>query len=416
MSSKKTNTVPSSSDTKPVDSSPARGLRLVYLSLARLPTEKAHGFQISKTCEALGELGVDVEVRHPWRRQGQGVRHRSVFDYYDVRETFRVKTLPNPDLTRWWVAFPAGGMLYRFLWTLFAVLGCRRGDGKVFFTRDVAFAYWLTLLGFPTALELHTIPKRFQRRLLQAIASRKSLRHVFPLTEQMQQRLVDDFGADPDHVTVLPDAVDLEVFGEDEARDACREKCGLPRDRKIVGYVGRFQTMGEEKGIPELLRTVSMVSRSHPEVLYLLVGGPMDVVAAYRKILEDCGVDEDRVKFVDRVPNNEVPAWIRSCDVVTIPWPFTEFSAYFTSPMKLFEYMAAGVPIVASRLPSLEEILEGGETVEWSEPGDVDSLAGALNTVLSDSGYGRRLAKQARQAVEIHTWEGRAQRIVDALT
>jgi glycosyltransferase involved in cell wall biosynthesis len=90
--------------------------------------------------------------------------------------------------------------------------------------------------------------------------------------------------------------------------------------------------------------------------------------------------------------------------VVTIPWPWTNFSAYYTSPLKLFEYMAAGVPIVASALPSLREVLRHDRNALLVEPGNPVSLAQGLQKVLSRSALADKIAERARVDVAKYTW------------
>ena len=141
----------------------------------------------------------------------------------------------------------------------------------------------------------------------------------------------------------------------------------------------------------------------------------MDAVPAYLELARRFGVSEKRLRFVDRVPNTEVPLWIRACDVVTIPWPWTEFSAYYTSPMKLFEYMAAGVPIVATDLPSIHEVLRHGENAWLVEPGNSEALAEGIHAVIENPELAKRLAEHARQEVEKYTWERRAASILSFL-
>ena len=142
----------------------------------------------------------------------------------------------------------------------------------------------------------------------------------------------------------------------------------------------------------------------------------MDAVSAYLNQADDLGLSRSAVRFIDRVPNAEVPYWIRACDVVTIPWAWTEFSAHYTSPLKLFEYMAAGVPIVASRLPSLGEILKHGENGWLVEPGDPVELATGIEDILSNDKRSAGLAKQAGIDVQSYSWSNRAARILKSLS
>jgi Glycosyl transferases group 1 len=94
----------------------------------------------------------------------------------------------------------------------------------------------------------------------------------------------------------------------------------------------------------------------------------------------EVGLDRQQLRFVDRVPTWEVPLWIRACDLVTVPWPWSEFSAYVTCPLKLFEYMAAERPIVASDLPSPRQIVRHGQDAWLVEPGDLQRWPAALPT------------------------------------
>jgi glycosyltransferase involved in cell wall biosynthesis len=154
------------------------------------------------------------------------------------------------------------------------------------------------------------------------------------------------------------------------------------------------------------MKDLSSVNGAEP--LLLCVGGPMDAVPAYLELARRIGIPQDRLRFADRVPNTEVPYWIRSCDVATIPWTWTEFSAYFTSPLKLFEYMAAGVPILATDLPSIREVLRHGENAWLVPPGDPKALAEGIQHLLENPDLAERLAQQARKDVRQYTWKRRA--------
>ncbi len=141
----------------------------------------------------------------------------------------------------------------------------------------------------------------------------------------------------------------------------------------------------------------------------------MSAVRDYLDRADAAGIPRRMLKFVDRVPNSEVPRVMKACDVCTIPWPWTEFSAYYTSPLKLFEYMASGVPIVASDLPSIKEILRHDENAWLVRPGDPLALAEGIRILLSDRNRAESLAKTAGKDVRSYTWEARAAQIIELI-
>jgi glycosyltransferase involved in cell wall biosynthesis len=235
------------------------------------------------------------------------------------------------------------------------------------------------------------------------------------LTSFIKERLITR-GFPAAKVQVLPDGVDLSLFENLPCKNECRKRLGLSLDCSIIGYIGRFKTLEMEKGIPELIQALPPLKGCNgKEPLLLCVGGPMDAVPAYLDLACRMGVPEYRLQFVDHVPSRAVPLWMSACDIVTIPWPWTEFSAYFTSPMKLFEYMAAGVPIVATDLPSLREVLRHGENAWLVEPGNPKAIAEAIEQLLREHHVGMLLANNARECVTSYSWENRARAILKAV-
>jgi glycosyltransferase involved in cell wall biosynthesis len=117
------------------------------------------------------------------------------------------------------------------------------------------------------------------------------------------------------------------------------------------------------------------------------------------------------VTFTGLVDPPNVRASLSRATMLALPNPASAISTRFTSPLKLFEYMAAGRPIVASDLPAFREVLVPGETAVLVTPGDPAALAGGLRRVLSDPELGARLATAARAAVRDYTWDRRAERL-----
>jgi glycosyltransferase involved in cell wall biosynthesis len=370
-------------------------------------------------CEAFAQTGVDVQLWHPYREQSDPeLRKQSVFEYYGIRPIFEVKTWRN------WDVVPLDSLLpgklftvlffaHAFVWGFYVALQARKEKGDFYFTRDSMTAYWLTKLGLPTVYEAHSVPKRVQRILLRRIAQRHALQLVVVLTSYIKEHFVK-LGFPAEKIVVLPDSVDLSLFENLPSREKCRERLGLPKDRPIIGYIGRFRTLDMEKGIPELVQAMGhLLSSNGKDPLLLCVGGPIDVVSGYFEIARRYGVSEANLQFVDRVPNGQVPLWLRAFDIAVAPFPHTEHYAYFMSPLKLFEYIAAGVPVVATDLPSIREVLHHDENAWLVEPGSAEALAKGIARVLQNDDLQTKMSVEARRSAKKYTWEQRTGAILN---
>ncbi len=393
-------------------------MRLTYVANARLPTEKAHGLQIMKTCEALAKAGVSVTLLHTKRHQKDPrLAAAAPFAYYDVEPRFDVVTLPNWDIVPMGDRLP--GPVYGPLYIAHAVWWARRAvshsvalDSDVVMTRDIPVAYWLARSGVPFVLELHAMPRYAQRWLLRRVIARQPRAVYIALTSFLKER-IEDLGASPDNTLVLPDAVDLSLFEDLSSKAQARADLGLASGAPIIGYVGRFQFLGAEKGIPDLIRALAKLRAKlgiAPQLL--LVGGPMEPAVAYRQIAKESGLPDDALQIVDRVPNREVPKWLAALDIAAAPYPTTDHYAYYVSPMKLFEYMAAGAPIISTDLPAMREVLKHGSNAWLVRPDSVDALTLGLEALLLNPEFAATLGARARDDAARFTWDKRAATII----
>jgi glycosyltransferase involved in cell wall biosynthesis len=146
--------------------------------------------------------------------------------------------------------------------------------------------------------------------------------------------------------------------------------------------------------------------------LVCVVGGTPADLDEFRALVVREGLS--RVHVAGYVPPGDVPLWLAAADVLALPNSGREvISARYTSPLKLYEYMAAERPIVASDLPSLREVLRHGHNAYLVAPDDPVALAAGLLAVLGNPHLAARLAEQARRDVEGHTWAARARGVVD---
>jgi len=232
---------------------------------------------------------------------------------------------------------------------------------------------------------------------------------IFVVSEADHRSLLER-GVEPERIVVNPNGVDAERFALG-GRSEIRTRHGIEADCIVFGFAGTF---GPWHGAPELARAFTQVAKGLPRAHLLLVGdGPeLDIT---RSIVRDAGLGAC-VTVTGQIPPSEVAAYLDACDVLVSPHvPLPDDIEFFGSPTKLFEYMAAGKPIIASRLGQIGDVLEHGVTAWLVEPGDVAGLAEALLGLAKDPEIRRELGTRARrQAVEHHGWQRNASRVVEA--
>jgi glycosyltransferase involved in cell wall biosynthesis len=153
-----------------------------------------------------------------------------------------------------------------------------------------------------------------------------------------------------------------------------------------------------------------------PEHKLTIVGGlpPEPDLERTRKLARDLEV-LDRVSFRGYLQPTELDAERQAADVFVVPLADSTMSRHFTSPLKLFEAMAASRPIVASDLPAIREVLTDNVNALLVPPGDPDALAKAIRRLASDDALGTRIAERSRQDVQQYSWDERGRKIAGIL-
>lgn len=217
-----------------------------------------------------------------------------------------------------------------------------------------------------------------------------------------------DWGVPPERMQVVANGVDIETFRPDVDSDAVRRQNGF--DGKIVlGFVGSFHYW---HGVDLLEELVQGLSTRFPEVRFLLVGnGPLR--EKLEKSFQQKGLTE-LVAFTGYVPHEKVPEYIAAMDVVIAPYPQMEF--FYFSPLKLFEYMATGKPVVASRIGQISEIIVDNENGMLFEAGDLHDLIQKSARLIENKDLREKIGKQARQSIEEkYSWKVNAKQILQVI-
>jgi len=383
-------------------------LRVLYFADIRFPLERANGIQTIETCHALARRGhfVGLVVRPDTQTPS-----RNPFEFYGLpllaRMSIEYAPVTGPPFARraGYLAFAIGRML-----------GASRADAVI--TRDLGVASALLRvprrLRPPVVYESHgyapdvaaalpgmipaanapsaTKVARLERR--EAFVWRNADGYVTitaGLADDLKQRL-----GERGTLAVVPDGTRIAV---DPGRAIDDQQQGA------VVYAGHLYAW---KGVDVLLDALGQLGG----VRGVIVGGyeKEPDLARLRERAARLGIS-DRVTFTGLVPPSAVAAYLRAARMLVLPNPASAISTRFTSPLKLFEYMAAGRPIVASDLPSIREVLRHEENALLVEPGNPTALAAGVRRLLEDRALADRLARAAMTDVQDYSWDRRAERL-----
>jgi len=377
-------------------------LRIAYCSNVRLPSERAHGHQVAQVIGALFNLKHQVTVFAPFRKN---ISRKDFWDYYRLPRDIKIEYFGTFDP----IASPFLPGVTGLLW-MNAVIrsGIKAQVTPVAFdmayTRTPALLPALIDTGVPVILELHRLP-RFNRRRFVKLCNRCAL--VVSLTGAMDQ-ILKSWGVEETRIMVSGDAVDLRRFQSMPSSVQARLRFGIETDRPVVGYVGRLKTLGMEKGVLDLLKAVG----ADRKFFAFIVGGPEADKKYYSSKAVELGLTAEDVKFTGEIDALSVPDALAACDILAMPFPDLPHYREFMSPLKMFEYMASGKPIVSSDLPTVRDVLSE-ETAFFCEPGNFGSLLQRLREIVKRPEEARRRAENTRKLVEEFTWEKRMRRIID---
>lgn len=399
-------------------------MKIAVIAPSPIPARTANSIQVMKMTQAIASLGHHAVLLAPYKSKSPVNFHsksatpvdvnsdewQRLAHHYGIQERFTI------------VRLPATSYLRRYDYALRALFWARSWQADLIYTRLPQAASFASLIAMNTILEMHDLPNGFLGiKLFRLYLKGRGARRLVVISRALAEDLAFQFGNNillPTTI-IVSDGVDLARYAH--IVDPMTSRIMLlnnslvdkqfPTDRFTAGYTGHLY---KGRGIHLILKIAGML----PEVSFLLAGGEPEQVLQLRREIKIHGLDN--VYTVGFVPNADLPRFQAACDILMMPYQERisassggDISRYL-SPMKLFEYMACGRPILSSDIPVLRETLTEKNAV-FLPPNVAAAWVSEIQDLLSDKDKRERLSHQARHDVQQYKWEARAVKILEGL-
>ncbi len=394
-------------------------MQLYYFSNERIPGRPACTVQQVNMCESFANAGLTVQLVRPFYFNSAKT---DIYKYYAVKNNFTVMTLPSllslskspiqQQKQKFSIPLIGGGSFMAATGLYF---------GKLFFTgklKQTAVIYSRNIVAamlflrmkqnMPVRLknvsifiEVHGFtqkPKKYLHALFHEADG------LICITEAIKNELCEKHRIDPARMTVAHDGVKSDRIKVQIDRQTARQRAGLPVGPRIVLYTGDILP---GKGVEVFLQAAQ---KFDSETLFVLVGSTAEKIAQIKQRLP--AARGKNIRFTGYVKPSLVPFYQSSADILVLPNTKQGLYWKYTSPLKLFEYMASGRPLVATDLENFREILENGKNALLVKPGSVEDMVRAIDTLLNKSALAQKLGRQALKDVEQYSWDNRAKNII----
>lgn len=327
---------------------------------------------------------------------------------YGVSINFKLVRLP---------VLPAKSFIFqqinRFFYSFFSIFYLKFHKFDYIYTRDFAFIYFLSFLPnflkpkCPVIFEAHKIFHKVSNKVNFAQEERAyDVVDLFVATsENCKKDLASDFSIKKENILVAPNGVNVEHFQRQSFDKKILKKYSLSDKDKILVYSGSFLWW---KGVDDLVRAMKYVKIKNAKLL--LIGG---YGKEYDEMVELVKKEklEKKIVFTGYLPQSEMIDLLYCSKIAIIPNNKSEEGENYTSPIKLFEYMSCGLPIIASDLKAMRAVLKEKKNGMFFQPEDEKDLAEKIDNLLNDEKLMELMSKNNKRDVKQYTWEEKAREI-----
>lgn len=370
-------------------------MKICYLTQSVIPSSTADSVQSMHMCHGLVQAGHEVILVAPDRPLPEPVSGEA-HAYYGVPASFEIEKIP-------WTLIAGRAYLYGYQ----AARRCARIRPEIVYSRSLWEAMFAAWLGLPTVFEAHgAVGGRISGSFLPRFLKSKNLKRVVVISEALKHVFTEQYGYPEKRIVLARDAADV----PEAPSTPSAPWPGRPGNLQI-GYVG---SLVSGRG----LDLIGKLASSLPALDFHILGGTAGQIAHWKNRLA-----VGNLYFRGNKDPGEIPAHLQAFDILLAPYQqkvsigLGDYeTTQWMSPMKLFEYMAAGKAIVCSDLPALREFMVHHENCLLCPPDDAAAWQAALVLLAGDPALRQRLGACARREVEEkYTWKKRGEIVLEGL-
>ncbi|MBA4375147.1 MAG: hypothetical protein C0401_03110 [Anaerolinea sp.] len=370
-------------------------MKIAYIAASTIPSSTANSIQVMKVCQALTQNGEKVHLFIP----GSGIiQWEELAGHYGLSARFPISRVPS------WRPLKRLDFVFR------SMRHAKQVEADVIYTRMLWVAVGALMMHWPVILEMHDVPMgRFGPWLFKRYLTSKRKKLTVLITHALRKLIEAKFKTNfPEkEVIISPDGVDVERYLNLPDAVQARQQLGL-REIPTAVYTGGFY---EGRGLEILLE----LAKAFSGVQFIWVGGKPDAVSDWKAKIQNLGLEN--IVITGFVANERLPLYQSTAEVLLMPFgkSISGSSGGNTvdvcSPMKMFEYMAAGRVILTSDLPVLHEVLNDSNAAFYT-PEDLTDFKAKFGSLMADRERRTVLAIQAKKDVLGYIWQERMRKII----
>lgn len=374
--------------------------KIAYIThFAKIPSRNADSVCVMKTCHALAKLGYEVDLIIP-KDQGEDEKftNLNIWDFYNIEQNFTITWRTH-------TIFYKFGFIGRLLYKLLAVFLAVQKKSDVIYVRHLENAVISTLFGKQTIFAYHDasfLEKKKWFRWLIKISKKRPIKFLTVSTAGVNSFI--NWGISPSKTLSAPNGNDFQIYLDQDEIQKTKMAYNLPLAKRIIGFSGN---LFPGRGIEEVIEA----AKNFPDMLFLIIGGePVDIDRC-KEVAYNLNVHN--VNFLGFVNQSTVPKLLSISNILLMPYTTQTKTFKDMSPMKMFDYLAIGIPMVATDFPVLREVLTDKLNAVLVKPDSSDELTAGIKWLLENPEKAKSIGERARKDSQLYTWDKRAEKISD---